>query len=866
MKVAKESIDAITAAVAQDPSFRGYEISDIEFMLEEILHGHKSCPGNLYWSWGRNMGARGILKFKCDTCSFTKDGRSSRPTRALNKSIVLAALTAGLTFAQVDEFFGIIGIQFMSRKTWFELEEELTPAIDKLLEDVLAENNAIEYALCAPNPDKDGRDIRETTVGYDMIYGQNNKGANAYNGDSGIGITVGFNADLPLHAAVLNKRCTLCDKYENKKEETPEHKCYQNWDNSSSSMEAAVAVMACRSSMKHNLAYTRMVTDSDASIEAALREAEIYAEIDKDIDHLHCCMHINRGVKSKLRNIREEANTKERNVMVPIHRRVITGLYAAIKYNRGQIPIVGMEKAIEGMKHDLMNAFDHCMGHHENCRDYFCNDCDENGKKASIKHTNTYTKYAELIHLEKTLKKLEVLKKECKSWMEGKTTNLNESINATVAKCAADKRVYLCGRGSFERRAKIAVIHRSRGHAWILLILPQLGILVSDHTRAYVRKNDTETAYHQYQRSIKPKHHTRNQQGNSRNADYGKVTSPDEARAEIVKQKGELKMTDDQIDRLLEATESRPIRKYDKGDRIDANHLLKLSDDDNCTERLTLEIVDNKPKQRPKPNATWQSIETHLKQKYDTMKSCGLFIDKKFNFLYCQPDGEAVIQGTRTIILINQGASGFTLNEGKLILNTDGIVYRKAQLQMWITGIQQCLIVYVYNQKVGKMMLPMEATFWEKYEDKFLKFFDGVLEEKLTGVLQTKRMVLGLEKEKNTKKLYKAKTPSTATTSTSTASTPTASTSTASTSENPKSNANKPDQLTASTSENPKSNAKKPNQVTSGSTSTSTSTSEKLKTIKRPCQSSALTSTSKKPKIKSKIQHQAQSSPSSKDT
>jgi hypothetical protein len=29
--------------------------------------------------------------------------------------------------------------------------------------------------------------------------------------------------------------------------------------------------------MKYNLAYTRMVTDSDASIEAALREAEIYA-------------------------------------------------------------------------------------------------------------------------------------------------------------------------------------------------------------------------------------------------------------------------------------------------------------------------------------------------------------------------------------------------------------------------------------------------------------------------------------------------------------------------------------------------------------------------------------------------------------
>jgi hypothetical protein len=76
-------------------------------------------------------------------------------------------------------------------------------------------------------------------------------------------------------------------------------------------------------------------------------------------------------------------------------------------------------------------------------------------------------------------------------------------------------------------------------------------------------------------------------------------------------------MTDDLIDRLLEATESRPIRKYNKvGDRIDANDLLKLTDAYNYTERLILEIVNNKTQQRPKPNATWQSIETHLKKKF----------------------------------------------------------------------------------------------------------------------------------------------------------------------------------------------------------------------------------------------------------
>jgi hypothetical protein len=86
---------------------------------------------------------------------------------------------------------------------------KFTPVIDELLEEVLAENNAIEYVLCVPNPDKDGNDIRETILGYDMMWGQNNKGTNKYNEDSGIGITVGFNADLPLHTATVLNICRV---------------------------------------------------------------------------------------------------------------------------------------------------------------------------------------------------------------------------------------------------------------------------------------------------------------------------------------------------------------------------------------------------------------------------------------------------------------------------------------------------------------------------------------------------------------------------------------------------------------------------------------------------------------------------------
>jgi hypothetical protein len=295
MKVATESIEAITAKVQQEPGFRGYSATDVEFMLNRILEGHESCPGKLFWSWGDNMGARSVLRFKCDTCKYNRNCWTSRPNPTFNKSIVLATITTGLTYAQVAQLFGIIGMQFMSKETFFRLEEELTAPINELLEEVLAENNAMEYALCAPIPDTD---IRETTVGFDMMWGQHNNGK--YDGDSGIGVTVGLKADLPVHAQVFNKRCTICERYANKNEEPPEHNCYQNWERSSGAMESAAAVIACQTSEKYKLQYTTMVTDSDASIEAALREAQVYRE--KQIQHLHCCIHIYRGVKSKFRS------------------------------------------------------------------------------------------------------------------------------------------------------------------------------------------------------------------------------------------------------------------------------------------------------------------------------------------------------------------------------------------------------------------------------------------------------------------------------------------------------------------------------------------------------------------------------------
>jgi hypothetical protein len=82
----------------------------------------------------------------------------------------------------------------------------------------------------------------------------------------------------------------------------------------------------------------------------------------------------------------------------------------------------------------------------------------------------------------------------------------------------------------------------------------------------------------------KPKSHDHN---------YGKVVTPEEARMEMKEQKEDFMKTDEAIDELTKATELRTVRKNDTGDRKDADHLVKILDDDDAKERLILQIVDN---------------------------------------------------------------------------------------------------------------------------------------------------------------------------------------------------------------------------------------------------------------------------------
>jgi hypothetical protein len=66
----------------------------------------------------------------------------------------------------------------------------------------------------------------------------------------------------------------------------------------------------------------------------------------------------------------------------------------------------------------------------------------------------------------------------------------------------------------------------------------------------------------------------------------------------------------------------------------------------------------------------------------------------KIYFFLRQPDGEVNINGVQTLFMLIDGSRDCQRDKNDELQPTkNGCVYRKAQLQMSISGVQQCLII-----------------------------------------------------------------------------------------------------------------------------------------------------------------------------
>lgn len=133
--------------------------------------------------------------------------------------------------------------------------------------------------------------------------------------------------------------------------------------------------------------------------------------------------------------------------------KIYNGLKAAIIYCslHGGIDV-------EGLIHDILNVFNHCIGVHNQCREYFCRRENEPEKSKVFENSTDLVDAVNRI--------LQNLAANAEKLKHGYTTNKAENFFSIVSKMILGKRENLCGRGNYALRILFSVLLYNEGYNW----------------------------------------------------------------------------------------------------------------------------------------------------------------------------------------------------------------------------------------------------------------------------------------------------------------------------------------------------------------------------------------------------------------
>lgn len=99
---------------------------------------------------------------------------------------------------------------------------------------------------------------------------------------------------------IRNKFCAVCQRAESTEKEVSVHKCFKNWEGTSTSMEADIIVEGFRQSMSmHNVIFNKLIGDGDSSVMKKLSLAKPYGP-DIFIKKIECVNHILRNYCNRI--------------------------------------------------------------------------------------------------------------------------------------------------------------------------------------------------------------------------------------------------------------------------------------------------------------------------------------------------------------------------------------------------------------------------------------------------------------------------------------------------------------------------------------------------------------------------------------
>ena len=169
-----------------------------------------------------------------------------------------------------------------------------------------------------------------------------------------------------LFISVRNKYCTACALGIHQ----DNHKCYKNWDASSSQMETDIIVEGFKIAEKmHGVRYLKFVRDGDSSVYPTLLETvPLWG---RDIKKLECANHACKCYRGSLEKlVAENPSYKGKGGLTSkMRKRLTSAARCAIKMRSIKKDDPNSVKLLE---QDLINGPRHCFGYHDKCSPDFC--------------------------------------------------------------------------------------------------------------------------------------------------------------------------------------------------------------------------------------------------------------------------------------------------------------------------------------------------------------------------------------------------------------------------------------------------------------------------------------------------------------
>ncbi|XP_076279179.1 uncharacterized protein LOC143208585 [Lasioglossum baleicum] len=452
-----------TSQAESCPSDR-YSISHLAYVGEQMLkvanHSVITCSStSIRIERTKTSGLRTTMHLRCQMCNETFEVHSlpadtrEKSSVDIELSAVVAAMTAGGGYSQMEGLFSAINVPCMTKKKYRKCHDTIVDKSQLIAEEAMSAAAAEERELAIARGDILPCGTPHIPVLADGTWMKRSYKSGMYNSASGVGVIIGFYTGKVLYVGIKNRICSICQKAAKLEKEAPKHKCFKNRgrNQASTQMEGdAIAEGFKASKETHRLVYSTLIADGDTNVYKKILDCKPYGTSLR-VKKIECTNHLLRNFCNKMKDVVKKTQAGYYRKMVEKSiRRMRTGIARAAAFRMNEN--VSIAEKIKRLHEDIVNVTSHVFGDHRRCARYFCDGSqkeDEVNIVPDLSNQGVYKKIQDIVN---------TLAAYSERLLYQSNINAVESFNAIVAKHIGGKRLNFGQRGSYNARVYAAVI------------------------------------------------------------------------------------------------------------------------------------------------------------------------------------------------------------------------------------------------------------------------------------------------------------------------------------------------------------------------------------------------------------------------